>query len=326
MRKKRVWISWERQRRTIVLSEQFNCLLYVYISPVKIPFVRYPLSIFYTLIFLLKNRPNIVFCQNPSIVLTILLCLIKYIMRYNLIVDRHSNFMLSRDPGFIKSLFLLLSRITIKLSDMTIVTNRYLLNNYVLSQGSKGYVLQDKIPILGNKYKMKFSSEKNNILFITSFGKDEPISEYLESMMHLKGDYHTYITGNYKKYKQNLFDNERITFTGFIDDDFFITLLNAVDIVVVLTKHDHTLTCGAYEAIAAGKPMVLSNTDAIKNYFTAGAVYTDNTPTSIASAISECAENRLELSLDVATLRSELDKMWSQDFNTLRELLLVDNY
>src|SRR5260370_209950 len=69
-------------------------------------------------------------------------------------------------------------------------------------------------------------------------------------------------------------------------------LLQAVAGLVVLPKAPNILTCGAYEAVSAGKPAVLSDWPQMRRYFPRGFVYASNTPEGIARGIEEMLANR----------------------------------
>lgn len=69
---KRIWISWEKQRRSIELSKRLGCKLYII---EKSGLFRYPYSIFKTILILIKERPDLFFVQNPSMFLATLACI-----------------------------------------------------------------------------------------------------------------------------------------------------------------------------------------------------------------------------------------------------------
>ena len=89
---KRVWFTWERQRRSIELAKTFRCKLFIIEYN---GFKRYPLSILKTICILKKTKPDILFVQNPSMILATLACIYKLIYNTTVIVDRHSTFLLS---------------------------------------------------------------------------------------------------------------------------------------------------------------------------------------------------------------------------------------
>ena len=55
------------------------------------------------------------------------------------------------------------------------------------------------------------------------------------------------------------------------------------------------LVCGAYEALAAGKPLVLSRTRALRDYFGTAALLTDNTIDGIAASVERAYAEREQL-------------------------------
>jgi hypothetical protein len=94
-----------------------------------------------------------------------------------------------------------------------------------------------------------------------------------------------------------------------------------VDVVVDLTLLDNCLVCGAYEAVAAGKPMVLSDWPESNAYFSRGTVPTDNTENGIAASIRQAVTERRRLTDEVNSLREELIQDWSNRRESLEQEL-----
>lgn len=319
-----VWITWEDHRRSRELAGAFSAG-YIPILQKGNRYFRYPILTVKTIALLLAKKPKIVFCQNPSIVLNSLLCVLKFIFRFYLISDRHSNFKPqtknSWNPKW--ALFHLLSKFTIKQSDLMIVTNQFL-QSYIIESGGRSEILEDKIPDLFPSEEASLSGNVN-IVFVSTFSYDEPIEEVIEAARLLPNDYHIHITGNYKKYSnlkhiQEIRPNN-VNLTGFLSEADYLNLLSSADIIMVITDQEHTLTCGAYEAVALGKPMVLGNTDTIKNYFSMGAVYTPLTPKDISNNILICANNKASLKNDVVALSDMLHTNWKHRFEHLRTVI-----
>lgn len=320
---KKVWITWEDHRRSRELAKALNAEY----APLLFKgerIIRYPILTIRTIYFLIKFRPRIAYCQNPSIVLNSLLCFLKPLFGYKLIVDRHSNFKFStKHRKEIKwKIFNFLSKYTIKKSDLIIVTNDFL-KNYIDENGGKGIVLQDKLPELDLAQPKKLLGE-NNFVFISTFSDDEPIEEVLEAA-RLAGDgIHVYITGGYKKYKNiaALMDNKpaNVTLTGFLSELDYQSLLKSADVIIVITDQEHTLTCGAYEAVSFEKPMILGNTQAIKDYFSKGALYTDSSAANLSACMLQAIENIEVLQEAVTLLKPELIKNWNERFKILTEI------
>jgi hypothetical protein len=72
------------------------------------------------------------------------------------------------------------------------------------------------------------------------------------------------------------------------------------------------LVCGAYEAVSACKPLVLSNTQALKQHFHKGTVYTDNTSKDITDKILNAILKKDLLQEEIKELRREMIIDWER--------------
>jgi hypothetical protein len=79
--------------------------------------------------------------------------------------------------------------------------------------------------------------------------------------------------------------------------------------------------CGAYEAVALGKPLVTSDTVALRNYFRMGTVYTKHDPQSLAAAVTYALAHRERLAAEMEMLRLELARDWKRRRDALRRAL-----
>jgi len=321
MNKKRIWITWEKHRRSFELAKALNAEIYVWPKFEEFNrIIRYFCLSAKTLSVIAKERPDIIFVQNPSIILTALVAIFRNIFSYKLLTDRHSNFKFETlgNKSMKWKFFHFLSRYTVRNADMTIVTNDYL-RDIVDKWGGRGFVLQDKLPELKLGKSIPLDGEKN-IVFISTFSDDEPIAEIIDAAKRLNKNWRLYITGKYHGYrKKHLLRNlpANIRLTGFLSEEDYQSLLMSSDVLIILTTKDHLLNCGAYEAVVLLKPAVLSDTETIKNYFDKGMVFSKCDSHSIASAITEAVENNEKLKQDIGVLKEELVKNWGQRFENL---------
>ncbi len=320
---KAIWITWEDHRRTQVLAKQFGINLVVF-KYSGLLLIRYLVLSLRTTIKIVKYRPKLLIVQNPSIILSLIVSIIKPLMRYRLIVDRHSNFkfstQLSSSPKW--KLFHWISHFTIKAADLTIVTNSFL-KEYVNNKGGRGFVLQDKIP---NFPVTLASKDSNTAVFISTFSGDEPFQAFIEAASFFKDKFIFFITGNYNKaLKKGLITlselPQNIKLTGFLPEKDYIDLLNSSDFNIVITLNDYTLNCGAYESVALQKPMILGNTSTIKEYFSKGAVYTNSTVESFCDSINTITSNINQYRHEVGLLKTELENDWNKRFLELMNII-----
>jgi glycosyltransferase involved in cell wall biosynthesis len=317
---KRVWIAWETQRRSLELAKILKCDLFVIEHE---GFFRYPVSILKTFAFLIKSKPDKVFVQNPSMILTAFACIYCKILKKILIVDRHTTFLI--DKGGKRSLcekfFLLLSDITIRYADLTLVTNKSL-ETLVMKSKGKAFILPDPLPSLFpiNRIKLgKFIS----IMIPSSFGCDEPIENIFNAAKILsENNFFFYITGNNNKIsniiKENLSSN--VMFTGFLSDQDYIDLLYSVDVIMVLTTASDCMLCGCYEAIAAEKPLITSQKQSLQEYFY-DAVFIDNSTDGIVNACIETTEHIDSYREKSQKMKTSISSKWMGLLNELEERL-----
>ena len=318
---KTIWITWERQRRTFELSNALGIELYI-ISSERRALIRYLVSSMRTLFIILREKPKTLIIQNPSIVLAVLACILKPLFSYRLIVDRHSNFLLGKTQyTFMDKVFLLLSDYSIKKADLTIVTNKNL-RKHIEAKGGRGLVLTDRLPT--PRVAFKHNSKRSNIVtFICTYASDEPYKEVIMAASLLDKNIEIYITGNSKKADPEVFEglSENVVVTGFISDEEYDELLQKSDIIMDFTKLENCMVCGAYEAVAMGKPLITSNTHVLRDYFTHGVLHIDHSPESICKAINQVYDNYNEYLDGIQHLKDNIEKNWSAMFNELKDYI-----
>lgn len=321
--KGRIWITWENQRRSKELAESFGCTLF------EFPYEglsRYPRSILETVWILLRERPRVLFVQNPSMILASLAVAWGILTRTFVVVDRHTTFLLGRKyrPTPWLLVFKLLHRFSIRFADLTLVTNAHL-GSLVSRSGGQAFVLPDRLPDIAYCFdrELRSPSAALKILLISSFAEDEPIKEAIEGFAGVSnGDMELYVSGNYHKAPKELIEDvpERVTFTGFLPEDAFLDLLCEVDIVLVLTTAEYTMLCGCYEAVSAEKVLITSDKEVLREYFTE-AIFVENTPQSIGRALSLSHAQLEDHQRHIVNLKHRLQAEWQEKANKLFALL-----
>ena len=122
-----------------------------------------------------------------------------------------------------------------------------------------------------------------------------------------------YITGRSRVDPAQLPPN--VVLTGYLSRADYQELLHTVDAVMVLTTAEENLVCGGYEAVAAGKPLIVSGTDALRGLYRQGAIFTTNDSAGLARSIERAREQRAELAAAIVeqkrTMESEWDACWA---------------
>ncbi|WP_083260291.1 glycosyltransferase [Marinobacter sp. X15-166B] len=324
MDKEICWITWEDHRRSKELAKAL-CAQYFYIKSTNKFVLRHLVNSIKTVKVLYIKRSSIIIVQNPSRILACLAALLKFVFGYKLVVDRHTNFRLGKRFSINPAIWFVVacSEISIKLADLTIVTNNYL-KEHVEKKGGRSFILADKIPEFNSVQYPGYAFKKGriNILYICTYSNDEPYREVIECGRLLEKDCKVFITGNYNKAgldKDAIPGN--VILTGFVNDDAYINLLNSVDIIMVLTSAEWCLVCGGYEAMSVGKPLITSNTIALREFYGTSVVITDHDPGAIKKAIEYSIGNLEMLRQKIQRLKLNKENEWQRSRKKLIRLL-----
>ena len=197
-------------------------------------------------------------------------------------------------------------------TDLFIVTNNSL-SMIVSKKGGTPFILPDKLPVVESSRKHVTAKNRHfTIVYICTFADDEPFDVFFKAIDMLNRECCVYVTGNYKKKFSDQVDrySNKIKFTGYLDEVSYWKLLNNADLIVDLTYREDCLVCGAYEAVALGKPLLLSNTKALKAYFSKGCVFANNNVEDIRNSLIFCIENHDILAEHIVLLKKELSESW----------------
>lgn len=313
------WLTWQAHRRTENIADYFDIPVTVVSSKSK-GIVRYLHASFGTLQYLLRRRPRVLIVQNPSLVLTLLAVLLRPLFRYRLVVDAHNEAV----QPFINTqpIMVTLSKWLLRQADLTIVTNQHLAD-VVQNAGGVPGVLPDRLPNI-RPSRMERSRGKLRAVLIATFASDEPIAEVLEAASRITGKMELYVTGRLKDLPESTrkIYSGSVTFTDFLPEKEYWELLDEADFIVDLTLMDDCLVCGAYEAVALGKPAMLSDNKATRDYFHKGAVYVGNTVDSLVIGMELMITSHGRLSAEVLSLKEELAATWPGAANKVRYQIL----
>jgi len=313
-----IWITWNSQRRNIGLSAAFGYPLYEVLFD-TFPLQRYLKSTLKTISIIANKRPKVVVAQNPSIILSTLVLILRFFLNYRVIIDAHNGGLFPLEGK--SKVLMKWSKLIQNYADLTLVTNETL---KLVVEGNKGkaFVLPDRLPDITNRGHFDLEG-RFKVAFICTYSSDEPYEAVIQSAHLLPQNVSIYLTGKYDK----KIDPDTIPPTvkplGFIPEEEYWSFLSASDLVMVLTKRQACLVCGAYEGVALSKPLILSDTKALRSYFNSGCVYVQPTPASIASGIETAMENYDTLTDEIKSLKPRLRADWKRKFKSLEQFVAV---
>ena len=326
--KRILWVTWQEHRRNLPIAEaigaEFHEILVDGPKPLRwLTCVVRTAALYWT-------RPDVVICMNPSEVLALFTVLARPLFGYRAGIDTH-NFGLGLEDR--TPMRRRIARFLMRRADFIIVTNPALAE-HVERHGGRPVVVPDRIPDIpppaAEAEKSERPSHRVNLLFICTFAEDEPYLEVFEAArllyeQHASGqtpDIGIWVTGRYQAHVDPSDHTPNLHFLGYLSNEAYDRILHRVDGVIDLTTREHCLVCGAYESVAVGKPMVLSDTAALRTHFHRGAVYSGNERHALAASMKALAADLSQLTEQAGQLQTILQADWERSRNALEQVVL----
>jgi len=315
-----VFITWYPYcRRSDALAEQLGAPSYLvhylrFKAPHLAPF-KYVLQGLKTAWILLRERPDGVLVANPPVVAPLVVWLCSLLLRCRFIVDAHSGaFQHAR-----WSWSLPLQRFLARRAQATIVTNSHMAAE-VRSWGGRVEMVQDLAlnldPAGASTRRGEF-----HVVFVCTYSVDEPVEAVVEAARRLPGVQFSF-TGDPSYAPRKVRDRvpSNVHLTGFIPDADYLALLRGADAILVLTREDHTMQRGGYEAVSLGKPLITSDWPLLREVFSGGTVHVDNSTESIVAAVLRIKEDPETFRTDMAVLKRSRAVVAATQVGVLRRL------
>lgn len=305
-----LWVTWENQRRNRSLSNRLGIPLYQ-LEHRGSKIARYGVLCVRTIRLLREKKPSIIFVQSPSIVLACLAILYSKFAHCAVIIDAHNAGLKPTDDR--KSILDSVARVTVRNADLTIVTNSALAE-YVHRIGGRASIVPDPLPDLQPISHELTRDGCFRLLFICTWASDEPYEEVIRAAGMLDAGIRISITGRYRGQigPREDIESDRVSLTGYLPESDFVAELARSDAIIDLTTRDDCLVCGAYEAVAVERPLLTSDTVALREYFNKGTVFCTNDSRSIARGIERIRGKHAELLGQVRILKSEIEQRWAE--------------
>jgi glycosyltransferase involved in cell wall biosynthesis len=316
-RKKIIWIDWGHHLRSQTLSRRLG----VELEEIRFNgprLWRYILSMRQTLGTIRGKFPDVVIATNPSIVLGLFLLLLRNWHHFTLISDAHYfGVSAARGGRMMQRLLNFHNRCV----DRVIVTNDRQAR-FLEDLGAKTYVCQDPLPQIPVSHESMVVSREKSVFLICSYDDDEPYEVAFDAFLQLKEEgFLLFVSGNHNKATNLPIRYPWVRFLGFLPNDEYYWYLMSSSVIMDLTTMEDCLVCGAYEALAAGKPLIVSRTIAISEYFGEAVILTDNTSEAIRKSVLSAFEQRQELAQRARDWVSSNGSYMDERVSGLRALL-----
>jgi glycosyltransferase involved in cell wall biosynthesis len=149
-------------------------------------------------------------------------------------------------------------------------------------------------------------------MVIATYAPDEPIRAILAAAAAVGLNFRFYITGNDRKLSaaDRKIVPENVCLTGFLAEADYWGLMDRCHLVLDLSLMPDCVVCGAYEALAMGRPMILSDNAAIRELFGSVAVVTSGEAVDIERALLTARERYESLARAVPAARDLFQNSW----------------
>jgi len=275
--------------------------------------LRYLVQGWQTLRLLFSRRPEVVLVQSPPSFAVWFVSLYSMLTGSTYIVDAHSDAFQRRiwlRPAF-------LYRWLARRAMMTIVTDEYF-QTMVAGWGGEALVLRD--PVTVHHPGLFPVNGRATVTFVNTFSGDEPLDEVLQAAAELP-QVAFYVTGKMgpEQAARTQSASANVRFTGYLPADQYYGLLQASHIVMSLTTRDHTLQCGACEALSLSRPIITSDWPLLREYFSQGTVHVDNSHKDIRRGVEQVLSDHPRYEQEIGRLRSQRRLEWEIQINQLAE-------
>jgi glycosyltransferase involved in cell wall biosynthesis len=309
------WMPVSRRSTTIAERLGFELALLGragFRRPVSAP-LAYPLLAFRTVGRLVRRRPRAVVVIAPPFVAPLVVLPLARLIGATVAVDLHTGALLDRRWRWSVGILAWACR----RAAISIVTLPSLAERLV-QRGVRSIVVPDPLPRLSPGEAPAASAEPE-VVAVCGWAADEPLAELVAAAAGRP--WRLALTG---RPKAGLALPPNVVLTGFLEESAYLARLRAAAAVVVLTTRAETLLSGAWEAIALGRPLVTSATDALRTTFGDGPAYVEPTRASIAAGIERVLADPASAAEATTALRERFERENAAALDEVRAVLVSD--
>jgi hypothetical protein len=309
MNNKILYIVWYKHaRRAETLSRELGAkLVFVYETKLLSPWLkplRYIVQAWKTWHLLEQEHPAFVIVQSPPVFAPLavaLWCKLRGRKGVSYILDCHPGTFYHPQWRWALPVIRPLARRAV----VSLLCNEDA-QNYMSKWNANYIFLPDGLPDLSLGSGTVGSEGDPRIAVISTLADDEPFLELLKAA-RLTPHVTYYLTGDLRRATKEMLaiKPENVIMTGYLRGGIYNGLLHNVQGIVVLSRLQTTLSCGAFEALSLAKPTVVSDLPEQRRWFSSGFIMAENTPEGIAKGVDTLLSEYTTYSLKAELLREE---------------------
>ena len=244
--------------------------------------LRYAASAALTAGHLLVRRPSAVVVTNPPVVPGLIATAYGAITGRPVVLDSHPTSFGAKDHAVAQRLLPLHRAMARRAAAVMVTTDQWV--RVVEGWGGRGLVVHEAPP-RWTVAPWAPRGGRPQVLFAGVFGSDEPVDVVVAAARALPG-VDVAITGDPRKCPPQLAADlpANVRLVGFLDPDAYRRAVEDADVLLVLTTEPTSVVRAGYEAVYAGRALVLSDTPVLREVFP-DAEHAPNTAEGVAAGL-----------------------------------------
>ena len=265
-----------------------------------------------TLRRLYRHRPEVVFVMNPPVFAVAAVAVYAAQTGGQYVMDCHSGAFEGRKWRW----SLPLQRAFGRRAAAVIVTNP-VHEKLVGAWPARAMIIADPPPKLATPYPDapaqgdRVIDDQGFVFVIATYGPDEAIPEVVEAARALP-HVRFRISGDTARAPRAVVERcpANVELTGFTPLETFWQQVRSASAILTLTQQENTILRGGWEAMFTGRPLITSDTAALRGYFVRGTRFVDNTVDGIKAGIEDVLANQAAYQADMKRLDAEKRLLW----------------
>jgi glycosyltransferase involved in cell wall biosynthesis len=236
------------------------------------------------------DRADVVFAISPPVFSPLVAWLWCRVHGSSLVIDCHTDAFHSRRWGWALPIHRWLCR-----RAAAVTLHNDAMFQEAAAWGAPAVLLPDELPDPQLALPV-VASAGPRVVVAGSLDAQEPVAEALEAA-RLLPSVEFLVTGDIGRLPPGMVEGApaNVTFTGWLDYGQFLGNLAAADVVAAFSLDPHIMNRAAFEAVAVGRPLVLSDHQGLRARFGEASLYCDNAGDAMAEAIQAALDDRERL-------------------------------
>jgi glycosyltransferase involved in cell wall biosynthesis len=300
------------------LGGQARCFYPRWLSRRSLTPLRYAVSVFGTIAYLAHRRPRAVIATNPPIFPGLLALVYGWLASAPVLLDSHPSAFGRKGDRLSARLLPVHAWLTRKVTATLVTTEDWV--RQVSAWGGWGQIVHEA-PSGWAEAQPRALPAHPVVLFAGVFAADEPVAELMEAARRLPA-VELQVTGDLRRCPPSVraAAPENVTFLGFLAGPEYRQAVGRADVVLALTTEPTSVMRAAYEAVYAGRPLVVSDWPVLEALFP-HAVRVGNHADGIAAGLSEALRRHAELAAACPAAGSVQRERWERQLTALSDLI-----